>query len=113
MERMDWLEEFPGAITVTDAEGRILFMNRQAALNFEQEGGRSLVGKNILDCHQPASQEKIKRILKGGQPNVYTIEKQGKKKIIYQSVWAVDGRVGGLVELSLEIPQVLPHFIRD
>ncbi len=42
-----------------------------------------------------------------------TIEKQGIKKLIYQSPWYVDGRYGGFVELSLEIPAVMPHFVRD
>jgi hypothetical protein len=47
------------------------------------------------------------------QKNVYTIEKNGKKKIIYQTPW-MDGDVcKGIVELSLEIPFEMPHFKRD
>jgi len=33
--------------------------------------------------------------------------------IIYQAPWFHDGIFGGLVELSLEIPSEMPHFIRD
>lgn len=113
MRNPAWTEEFPGAITVCDAEGIILYMNRQAALSFEKEGGLSLIGRSIFDCHKPESREKIREILRTGQPNVYTIEKQGRKKLIYQSVWTEKGAVRGLVELSLEIPAELPHFIRD
>lgn len=113
MKKPDWMEEFPGAITVTDAEGTILYMNRKAAKSFEAEGGLALVGKNIMDCHRPESQEKIKKILESGQPNVYTIEKKGQKKLIFQTVWTEAGQVRGLVELSLEIPTVMPHFIRE
>ncbi len=113
MKNPDWVEEFPGAITVTDSTGVILYMNQKSALSFEQEGGRALIGRNILDCHKPESQEKIRRILETGQPNIYTIEKQGKKKLIYQTVWRERGEIRGLVELSLEIPHVLPHFLRD
>ncbi len=47
------------------------------------------------------------------EKNVYTIEKKGKKKLIYQAPWFLDGAFGGLVELSLEIPFEMPHFIRD
>jgi hypothetical protein len=47
------------------------------------------------------------------EKNVYTIEKKGKKKLIYQAPWFHNGAFGGLVELSLEIPFETPHFIRD
>ena len=46
------------------------------------------------------------------KPNVYTIEKNGIKKLIYQSPWFEKGVMKGLVELSLEIPFDMPHFIR-
>lgn len=98
---------------MTDAEGKILYLNLRAAQSFEAEGGLALIGRNIMDCHQPESREKIKRILESGKPNVYTIEKQGRKKLIFQTVWTEAGQVRGLVELSLEIPRVLPHFLRD
>ena len=45
--------------------------------------------------------------------NVYTIEKGGKKKLIYQTPWYKDGQYAGFVELSLVIPAEMPHFIRD
>jgi len=45
--------------------------------------------------------------------NAYTIEKRGVRKLIYQAPWFRDGIVQGLVELSLEIPDAMPHFIRE
>ena len=47
------------------------------------------------------------------QTNVYTIEKNGVRKLIYQAPWFQDGGYAGLVELALEIPAVMPHFVRD
>ncbi len=47
------------------------------------------------------------------QANVYTIEKHGKKKLIYQTPWYRDGKYAGFIELSLVIPEEMPHFIRD
>jgi transcriptional regulator with PAS, ATPase and Fis domain len=108
-----WLKEFSGAVTVTDLEGRIIYLNEKAAQVFAREGGLKLLGKNIFDCHKRESQEKIRRIIKEKTPNVYTIEKEGIKKLIYQTPWKVHGQVRGLVELSLEIPFELPHFVRD
>jgi hypothetical protein len=46
------------------------------------------------------------------QPNVYTIEKQGVKKLICQVPWFRDGAYAGFLELSLEIPFQMPHFVR-
>ncbi|CUQ61167.1 Uncharacterised protein [Dorea longicatena] len=44
--------------------------------------------------------------------NAYTIEKNGVKKMIYQTAWKQDGVVGGLVEISMEIPGEMPHYMR-
>jgi hypothetical protein len=43
------------------------------------------------------------------EKNVYTIEKNGVKKLIYQSPWYYNGEYAGFVELSLEIPFEMEH----
>jgi len=113
MTELDWMEEFPGAITIADTKGQIVYLNQKAVQVFEKEGGRQLLGRSIFDCHKPESGEKIEKILRTGLPNIYTIEKQGQKKLIYQAPWKIEGQVKGLVEISLEIPLKMPHFIRD
>ncbi len=40
------------------------------------------------------------------------IGKNGVKKLIYQTPWIENGEFRGLVELSLEIPFEMPHFVR-
>jgi transcriptional regulator with PAS, ATPase and Fis domain len=108
-----WVDEFPGAITVCDDRGIILAMNAKAAQVFEEDGGRSLIGTNMLDCHPEPSRSRVAALLKSHQTNVYTIEKKGVKKLIYQAPWFIEGRFAGVVELSLEIPFEMPHFVRD
>ena len=108
-----WINEFPGAVTVCDENGIILTMNQKAADVFKDDGGMSLIGKNALDCHPEPSRSKFAEMLKSHQENVYTIEKKGRKKLIYQSPWFRKGVFGGIVELSLEIPMEMPHFIRE
>lgn len=112
MSEHSWIAEFPGAITVCDANGIILEMNDRAAPSFAEEGGRALIGKNLLDCHPEPARTKTKRLLETQQKNVYTIEKKGVKKLIYQSPWYHDGKFAGLIELALEIPFEMPHFVR-
>lgn len=110
--RGDWIKEFPGAVTVCDEKGIIAAMNDKAEGTFADDGGAALIGRDVMACHAERSREIIRKIMAGGGPNVYTIEKRGKKKLIYQAAWTKDGAVAGVVELSLEIPFDLPHFIR-
>ena len=107
-----WVKQFPAAISVCDSNGILMEMNDKAAETLAKDGGRALLGKNILDCHPEPARTKTAQLLASHQKNVYTIEKNGVKKLIYQSPWFEDGRFAGMVELSLEIPFELPHFVR-
>ncbi len=108
-----WATEFPGAVTVSGKDGSILYLNDKAARTFEAQGGRELVGKDLMSCHNEKSKTAIRRIMETEEPNVYTIEKKGVRKLIYQAPWYESGELAGLVELSLEIPAEMPHFKRD
>jgi len=110
---MNWTKEFPVAVTVCDNNGTIIEMNEKSALTFADDGGYALIGKNLFECHSNASNEIIKQIINERKPNVYSIEKNGVKKLIYQSPWYENGKLMGLVELSIEIPLDMPHFIRS
>jgi len=113
MKETDWTREFPGAITVTNAEGVILAMNAQSAIQFKDQGGLDLIGKNVLDCHPEPARSKLAELYRSQKTNVYTIQKHGRKRLIYQTPYYEDGKFAGLVELGLDIPDDLPHFNRD
>jgi transcriptional regulator with PAS, ATPase and Fis domain len=113
MNENEWIKEFPAAVTVCDEEGIILEMNDKAAKTLEADGGRKLIGSNMLDCHPEPARTKTELLLASRVKNVYTIEKNGIKKLIYQSPWYKNGVYAGFVEISLEIPFELPHFIRS
>ncbi len=55
----------------------------------------------------------IKKLMNENKINVYTIEKNGVKKLIYQAPFVENGEVKGLVELAIEIPFEMPHFVRQ
>lgn len=109
----DWALEFPGAVTVSDKDYTIVYMNDKATKTFEKDGGRNLLGQSLLGCHNEKSKAIMQRILETGVPNAYTIEKKGVKKFIYQAPWRKNGKIAGLVELSMEIPFEMPHFVRS
>lgn len=108
-----WIKEFPAAVMVCDPDGILLEMNDKSAKAYTKDGGYALIGKNISDCHPDPARGKLERLLDKRQANIYTIEKNNVKKMIYQSPWYRDGKYAGFVELSMEIPFEMPHFIRD
>jgi transcriptional regulator with PAS, ATPase and Fis domain len=108
-----WVEQFPGSVTVCDTEGRILEMNAKSRETFAADGGAALIGTNVLDCHPEPSRTKLAAMMAERRTNVYTIQKKGAKKLIYQAPWFRDGVYAGVVELSLEVPWDMPHFNRD
>jgi len=113
MEGFAWVKELKVAITVCDRAGVALEMNDRAAETHAEDGGRALIGKSLLDCHPERARAVFEKLLETGALNVYTIEKNGVKKLIYQAPWTVDGEFRGIVELSLPIPFEVPHFVRS
>ena len=109
---INWDKELPVSITVCDAEGTILHMNDKSKATFQKPGMESLIGKNVLECHPEPAREKLAGMLQSPQMNAYTIEKNGIKKMIYQTPWYENGEYKGFVEFSLEIPMEMKHFVR-
>lgn len=113
MDDQTWAERLPAAITVTAADGTITGMNARACQTFAADGGADLVGRSLFDCHPGASREKTETLFRHQQPNHYTIRKNGQKKIIHQlPYFDADGAFAGFVEISIPIPDDLPHFDR-
>ena len=110
---LEWFEELPCSITVCDKNYKILYMNEKAAETTADDGGRALIGKNLLDCHPPKAQKRLKEVMVSQQPNIYTVEKKGVKKMVFHGHWKKSGKLGGIVELIYVLPADVPHHIRD
>ncbi len=108
----DWAKGLNCAITVCDRNGILLYMNEKSQRTFEKWGGKDLIGKSLFDCHSPQSVDTIHRLMNNSESNAYTIDKNGVKKLIYQTPWYRDGEVAGMVEFSIELPAEMPHFVR-
>ena len=57
------LEQDKAPIVLCDLEHTIVYMNKAAANRYENRGGYSLVGKSLMGCHSPKSQELINKVL--------------------------------------------------
>jgi len=113
MNKHQWVQESSAAITVCDTHGIIIEMNDQAVKVFQKRGGRKLVGSNLLDCHPEPARTKLKHLMEEQQTNIYTAEKNGIKKLIYQAPWYTSDRYSGFVEISFILPSSMPHIVRD
>jgi hypothetical protein len=107
-----WVRELPVSITVCDGTGTITEMNDRACATFAGDGGAALIGSNVLDCHPEPARSLLSHLLQTGTSNCYTIEKAGKKKLIFQSPWYEKGEYRGLVEIAIPLPEQMPHFQR-
>jgi transcriptional regulator with PAS, ATPase and Fis domain len=108
-----WLDGIAVAATVCDRQGVCLYLNEQAAKVFAKSGGRALVGKNLMDCHDEPARSRFAAQLASPSPNTYTIEKNGVRKLIHQIPWFAQDAFAGVVELSFELASELPHFVRQ
>jgi hypothetical protein len=106
-------KELPFAITVCDTDAIILYMNDRSISTFNKYGGADIIGTSLFLYHHGPSADKLRDLLDTQTKNAYTIGKNGIKKMIYQSPWFKDGEFAGLIELSLEIPTEMAHFVRD
>ncbi len=108
-----FIKELNVAVTVCDKHGKILEMNDKSLKTFEKYGGTKLISGNLLECHPEPAKSKLSDMLQNPVSNAYTIEKNGVKKLIYQTPWYENGEYMGFVELSLEIPLEMKHFVRS
>jgi transcriptional regulator with PAS, ATPase and Fis domain len=110
---IEWVKKIPAAITVCNREGIILEMNECSAETFKEDGGEKLIGTNLLACHPEPARSKVNAMLASGKENIYSIEKNGRKKFVYQSPWYDEAGVyAGFVEIVMVVPFEIPHFIR-
>lgn len=108
-----WARELKASIVVCDKAGIIVEMNDTAGEMFAKSGGKALIGKSLLDCHPEHAKKKLLALIEARKTNVYTIEKNGVKKLLYQEAWYEQGVYAGFVEIGLTLPDNLPHFIRS
>jgi len=108
-----WVRELPAEIMVCDPSGTIIEMNIQAEELFAEDGGRDLLGCDVLDCHPDPARSKLEGMLDKQTANSYFNTENGEKRFFYQSPWYKENRYAGFVEISFEVPGKIPHFVRE
>lgn len=107
-----YFEEADIAVTICDKEGKIIEMNKQSREVNLKSPEQSLIGAQVLECHPEPARSLLQHLMEAEEKHVYTIDKKGKKKLIYQIPWYEDGEYMGFIELSMILPTEMPHYIR-
>lgn len=82
------LEQDRAAIVLCDLKHTIVYMNPAAVANYSKYGGATLMGKCLLDCHNPKSRESIEKVVAWFAESVdnhmiYTSHNEKQNKDIY------------------------------
>ena len=110
--KRDYFEEVDVAVTVCAKDGTILVMNGKSRKTNLRPGQESILGQNVLDCHPEPARSLLEDMLRNPRTNVYTVEKEGLKKLIFQTPWYDEGEYAGFMELSMVLPENIPHRVR-
>lgn len=112
INKHSWVQELPAEVMVCDIEGTILEMNAEAESLFAEDGGRELLGANLLDCHPEPSRTKLAGMMQEQLSNALYNTENGEKRFFFQAPWYREGQYAGFVEISFEVPEEIPHFRR-
>ena len=110
--KRDYFESADIAVTICAKDGTILDMNGKSRKTFLKPGREELIGQNVLDCHPEPARSLLGDMLKNPRTNIYTVEKEGLKKMIVQTPWYDGDEYAGFMELSIVLPENIPNRVR-
>lgn len=82
------IDQDRASVVICDLKHTIVYMNPAAISNYEKRGGLSLIGKNLLDCHNSDSSEMIIKIVEWFKEDIknnmiYTYHNEKDNKDVY------------------------------
>lgn len=90
-------------VVICDLESKILYMNPAAIESYTKWGGEKLIGKNLLECHNSESKEKIQQVIhwfaeEESHNIVYTFYNEKQNKDVYMVALRDGSRLIGYYE---------------
>ncbi len=91
------------AIVICNLNHEIIYMNPAAIENYAKRGGDKLMGRSVLDCHNPESREKIRQAVAWFASDeshnmVYTFHNEKQNKDVYMVALRDHGKLIGYYE---------------
>ena len=97
------LEQDRSAVVICNLKHEIIYMNPAAVNSYQKWGGNKLLGKCLLDCHNPESREKIQQVVDWFKADenhniVYTFHNEKQNKDVYMVALRDEGELIGYYE---------------
>lgn len=91
------------SIVICNLEHEIIYMNPAAITNYAKRGGEKLVGRSLLECHNPESRARIQQAVDWFAADeshniVYTFHNEKQNKDVYMVALREDGKLIGYYE---------------
>ena len=91
------------SIVICNLKHEIIYMNPAAVSSYAKRGGDKLIGRSVLDCHNPESREKIQQVVEWFAADeshniVYTFHNEKQNKDVYMVALRDDGELIGYYE---------------
>jgi len=82
------IDEDKAAVVICDTKHEIIYMNPAACENYNKWGGATLLGQNLLLCHNSCSQEMIHKVVEWFRADrshnrIYTHHNEKQNKDVY------------------------------
>ena len=97
------VEQDGSSVVICNLNHEIIYMNPAAVLNYSKYGGDKLIGRSLLDCHNPESREKIQQVVDWFAADeshniVYTFHNEKQNKDVYMVALRDEGKLIGYYE---------------
>ena len=97
------IDQDRASVVICNLKHEILYMNPAAVINYEKRGGDKLVGRSLLDCHNPESRDKIQQVVDWFAADeshnlVYTHHNEKQNKDVYMVALREEGKLIGYYE---------------
>ncbi len=105
---LEMIDNVQGEIVIADENIDIVYMNKEAVNKYEKYGGKALIGKSLLDCHNPKSKDEIRRMYKSfangdSRPWQYRIPEDGYVDLVTVMPIISNRQVKGCMEMVVKI----------
>ena len=82
------IDQDRASIVICNLKHEIIYMNPAAVSSYEKRGGAKLIGRSLLECHNPESRAKIQQVIDWFEADeshniVYTFHNEKQNKDVY------------------------------
>jgi len=91
------------SVVICNLKHEIIYMNPAAVTSYAKRGGDKLIGRSLLDCHNPESRDRIQQVVDWFAADeshniVYTFHNEKQNKDVYMVALRDEGKLIGYYE---------------